>query len=280
MPALKVIGIGDNVVDDYVHTRTLYPGGNALNVAVYASMLGCESAYLGVFGSDEAAEHVRSTLDELGVDTSRCRRADGPNGRAELTIENGERVFIGSNEGGVAKQVSMAFVLDDPDYLQQFSLAHTSAYSYIDPCLPRLRAMVPVLSYDFSDDFDPDEALATCRHVDIGFFSCAGQPESVTRDLLHDAVAGGCRLAAATRGARDALLFDGTDWFRQPPADVEPTDTLGAGDAFIAGFLVSWLDGCSSGSRRTLIERSLHKAAAFASETCRVEGAFGYGLGY
>ena len=82
---MKVIGIGDNVVDDYTDTRTLFPGGNALNFAVYASRLGCESAYLGVFGSDDAAQHVQRTLTELGIDTSRCRTADGPNGRARLT---------------------------------------------------------------------------------------------------------------------------------------------------------------------------------------------------
>ncbi|MFS9573569.1 hypothetical protein Q6277_03880, partial [Klebsiella quasipneumoniae] len=27
---MNVIGIGDNVVDKYVHTQTMYPGGNAL----------------------------------------------------------------------------------------------------------------------------------------------------------------------------------------------------------------------------------------------------------
>ena len=39
---MNIIGIGDNVVDDYVDLRTMFPGGNALNVAVYASMLGCD----------------------------------------------------------------------------------------------------------------------------------------------------------------------------------------------------------------------------------------------
>ena len=37
---MNVIGIGDNVVDKYVHTQTMYPGGNALNFAAYAAMLG------------------------------------------------------------------------------------------------------------------------------------------------------------------------------------------------------------------------------------------------
>ena len=55
---MKVIGVGDNVVDQYLYKRTMYPGGNALNFSVYAKQLGVESAYLGVFGSDRAAKHI------------------------------------------------------------------------------------------------------------------------------------------------------------------------------------------------------------------------------
>ena len=177
---MKVIGIGDNVVDDYIHIRKMFPGGNALNFSVYASMLGCQAAYLGVFGSDVAARHVQQTLLEIGVDTSRCRSEQGPNGRALLTIEDGERVFISSNEGGIAKSVSMEFVFDDLDYLQTFSIIHTSAYSYLDPYLSRLQLLNSVVSYDFSDDFETDHALSLCQHIDIGFFSCANRSEEGT----------------------------------------------------------------------------------------------------
>ena len=44
--SLKVLGIGDNVCDKYLHTAAIYPGGNALNIAVFARELGKESAYL------------------------------------------------------------------------------------------------------------------------------------------------------------------------------------------------------------------------------------------
>lgn len=279
---LKLIGIGDNVVDDYAHTRTMYPGGNALNVAVYASQLGCESAYLGVFGSDAAAKHVRQTLAERGVSTAHCRSADGPNGRAILTIEDGERVFVGSNEGGVSKTVSMAFIFDDTDYLQSFLIAHTSAYSYMDDHLARLRTLVPVISYDFSDDFNPDQALFLCQYVDIAFFSCAEWTEAATLDLLQEASARGCALAVATRGSSEAVLFDGQSWFRQAPRPVTPIDTLGAGDAFISGFLVACV-GNRDGEvdwPAASIESALEKAAAFAAEICLVQGAFGHGLHY
>ncbi len=279
---MKIIGVGDNVVDDYTHIRTMFPGGNALNVSVYASMLGCESAYLGVFGSDVAAGHVQRTLAEMGVDTSRCKRADGPNGRAVLTIEDGERVFVSSNEGGVSKSVSMEFVFDDPEYLQRFSVIHTSAYSYMDRLLDRFQSLPPLVSYDFSDDFDADQAQELCRYIDIGFFSCAEWTEQATMDLLVEAAGRGSTLAVATRGPEGALLFDGQSWYRQSPHPVTPVDTLGAGDAFISGFLVSYAgskpnEGVQPAS---LIEKSLDKAASFAAEICQVNGAFGRGLSY
>jgi fructoselysine 6-kinase len=279
---LKIIGIGDNVVDDYAHIHTMFPGGNALNVSVYASMLGCESAYLGVFGSDAAAEHVQQTLTDTGIDTSRCICADGPNGRAILTIEDGERVFVGSNEGGVSKTASMEFIFNDVDYLQTFSIAHTSAYSYMNDHLSRLQPLIPLISYDFSDDFDTEHALSLCRYVDIAFFSCSEWSEKATMDLLQEAVSLGCTLGVATRGSREAILFDGQTWFRETPDSVAPTDTLGAGDAFICGFLVSYVGGKTNKSVQpdSLIASSLEKAASFAAEICQVQGAFGRGLSY
>jgi fructoselysine 6-kinase len=260
----------------------MYPGGNALNVSVYASMLGCESAYMGVFGSDAAAEHVQRTLADIGVDTSRCRRADGPNGRAFLTIEGGERVFLSSNEGGVSKSVPMDFIFDDPEYLNTFSIAHTSAYSYMDHQLERMQSLRPIVSYDFSDDFNVEHAIALCRYIDIGFFSCADRTEEETTDLLERAVDHGCNLTVATRGPQGAILFDGQSWYRQAPNAVTPTDTLGAGDAFISGFLVSYVGGRDDAAvhQSTLIEDSLEKAAAFAASICKVSGAFGHGLRY
>ena len=64
---MRVIGIGDNVCDKYVHLKTMFPGGQALNFAVYAKMLGADASYMGVFGRDEVADHVIATLDELQV---------------------------------------------------------------------------------------------------------------------------------------------------------------------------------------------------------------------
>jgi len=279
---MRVIGIGDNVVDNYTHIRTIFPGGNALNFAVYASMLGCDAAYLGVFGSDENARHVQRTLAETGVDISHCLSVDGPNGQAILTIEDGERSFISSNEGGISKSVPMAYIFDDLDYLQSFSIVHTSAYSYMDGYLSQLHQLDPLVSYDFSDDFDSERALSLCQYIDIGFFSCPEWNEEAAMTLLEKALNRGCSMTVATRGPHEVMLFNGRSWFRQAPQVVKPTDTLGAGDAFISAFLNSYVRGKANTNdqKASLIENSLKEAVSFAAEICKVQGAFGHGLRY
>ncbi|MEA9391865.1 PfkB family carbohydrate kinase [Acerihabitans sp. TG2] len=295
---MKVIGIGDNVVDQYHHIQTRYPGGNALNFSVYATLLGCPSAYLGVFGDDSAAEQVKTTLQRLGVDASRCRQVSGENGCASLTIEQGERRFLGSNQGGVSRFTSMDFVLDDLDYLRSFALIHTGSYGYLDAQLPALYRLGLPLSYDFSDDFLLATALALCPYLDFAFFSCAEQTPERSRDILSQAVAAGAGCAVATRGAQPALLYDGRHWYEQRPRQVVPVDTLGAGDAFITAFLLGYFDlstqviamaedrlqpmsiSNTAAPDADRIVASLAMAADFAADICLQDGSFGCGERY
>ena len=41
---MKLLSVGDNVIDYYVNTGEMYPGGNAVNVAVHASKIGVDAA--------------------------------------------------------------------------------------------------------------------------------------------------------------------------------------------------------------------------------------------
>ena len=62
---IKTLGIGDNVCDKYLHISTAYPGGNALNVAVFSKMFGAEGAYLGTFGDDVIDHYVHQARIEV-----------------------------------------------------------------------------------------------------------------------------------------------------------------------------------------------------------------------
>ena len=46
---MRLLGLGDNVIDYYTNTGAVYPGGNAFNAAVHASILGAEAAYMAIW---------------------------------------------------------------------------------------------------------------------------------------------------------------------------------------------------------------------------------------
>src|SRR6266567_910604 len=115
--AVRLCGLGDNVVDRYVDQGLMYPGGNAVNVAVHARRSGAETAFIGVIGTDDEGDLVISSLLSVGVSTDRVRRAEGQTAFATVyTDEAGNRSF-----GLCEKGVSL-FLPDeaDLDYLAGF----------------------------------------------------------------------------------------------------------------------------------------------------------------
>ena len=279
--AIRVIGVGDNVVDKYMHTKTMYPGGNAFKFSAYASMLGASSSYMGVFGSDEAAQLVQATARELGIDTSHCRVEEGENGYAMITLVDGDRKFLGSNKGGVAKEKPIHFEEADLEYLDGFSLICTSINSHINPELPKLRPLKPYVAYDFSI-LETDEIFdAVCPHIDFAITSCGdASMEEIQRrcERIHQR---GCRYVIASRGKNGSVFSDGEHLFTHPAYLVEALDTLGAGDSFLTAFLLSfveWLEGNHDPSElESAVMAAMDAGSKFSAKTCMVHGAFGHG---
>ena len=292
---IRVLGIGDNVCDKYLHRKMMYPGGNALNVAVFAKYMGRESAYLGTFGDDEVARHVYSVLQELEVDLSHCRLEQGENGCARVRLEEGERVFLPGNRGGVAGVKPPVLSRLDEEYISGFGLVHTSIFSYMEEELPKIRRAARFVSMDFSDRYDGEYLKKCCPYLDCAEISCGGMEEGKIRETMDRIMELGCQhIVIATRGSEGAYVMVDGRIYGQSACLVKPVDTMGAGDSFIASFLVNYLEGISqavdfgegSGSRGIvraaeykdlLIRLSLYRAAVFSAQQCRRDGSFGFG---
>lgn len=262
---MRLAGVGDSVVDRYWDLGTMFPGGQALNVAVYAHRFGIETAYLGVVGDDVAGRHIIGAMQAEGVETARLRVVPGRSGFAEVALVEGNRVFVGGGPG-----VSV-FHLSDDDlaYLRGFDLIHSSESSYLEDQLELLAEVAPV-SFDFSERRDPAYVEPLLAHVSIAEFSLSDMDDAEAEAWLQRIHGLGPRLVLATRGAAGALLYDGRGFWRQAAVETELIDTLGAGDAFIARLLVGVL-------RDESFEDSLAAAATAAAGTCGAYGAFGYG---
>ncbi len=267
----RLIGVGDNTVDTYTHQRMLYPGGNALNVAVLAHRYGLEAAYLGWLGKDERGALILDALGQEGIDTSRCRVAEGAvTGYSSVCLVGGDRVF-GDSDPGACPLIA----LDDADleYIRGFDIVHTSVYSFLESQIERLGQASRCLSFDLSQSLEPAYLERVLPHIDIVFASLADIAPSEQEGLMVRMHALGPSLVVMTRGKEGAWVYDGERILHQGIVPVEVVDTLGAGDAFAARFLVEYAAGAS-------LAQVMERAARSAAENCTSYGAFGYGRSY
>ncbi|MEV4460143.1 PfkB family carbohydrate kinase [Microbispora sp. NPDC049633] len=284
---MRVLGFGDNIVDRFLDRGIEYPGGNSVNVAVYARRLGADAAYLGVFGDDDLGDFIRASIAAQGVAVDRCAVRAGESGVSTLRVDDGDRVFLGWNGGGVTTREPI--VLDDGllRYAASFDLVHSSVYSGSESELPKLARLDTLVSYDLSseDEYRTPEYLdRVCPHADLVLLSCSHLGEDATRALLADVVRRGATLALATRGEEGAIAHDGRVTLTTTAVRVEDprlmVDTMGCGDAFLAGFAVSllragWRAGAAPDG--AVIATALRDGARSAHDQCLVEGAFGHG---
>jgi sugar/nucleoside kinase (ribokinase family) len=282
---VRVLGFGDNIVDRFVDRGVEYPGGNCVNVAVFARRLGAEAAYLGVFGDDERGRFVRAAIEECGVDTSHSPVRPGPNGVTEIETVGGDRRFLGWNGGGVTISDPIRLGPDALAYAAGFDVVHSSAYSATEDELPKLAGTGVLRSFDFSSEpqYRTDQYLSrVCPWIDLALLSCGGMTRAETWAELRRFTDHGARIALATAGADGAVLFDGHAYYYSDAAPVPGpfADTMGCGDAYLSAFVVELL---RSGWRRSTrptgsaLHRSMKRASAFAALQCTVEGAFGHG---
>ena len=294
---IKVVGVGDNVIDRYMHMGMMYPGGNSVNFAVLAKRMGHEAAYMGVIADDRYARVVTDALAAEGVDDSQCAYVHGETGLSTTTIdENGDRTITDNNEYGAVKATPLQLTDERLAFIAGFDIAHSSCFSFIEDQLHRIKSLGVPLVYDFSDLWQEADFDAICPNIDVAFFSGKKLPREALEALLAKAIGLGCTLAISTVGKQGALIYNGRKVYSGMPynLDAEVVDTLGAGDSFLTGFLTTYVEGlktwkAAEGDRVAtrqdwhrfedgLIEYGIQAGNLMAIKCCMEYGAFSHGV--
>lgn len=287
MKNCKVISIGDNVCDKYLSRGKMYPGGQCVNTCVYAVMNGVQAAYLGKYGDDEVAACVQDTLKMIGIDDSYCRHFKGENGFALVTLKNNDRVFLGSNKGGIAKTHSFDFSEKDFEYIRGFQLIYTNLNSYIEDDIEKLATLGVPIAYDFSMRWTDEYLKKICPHVTMAIMSCAHLTNEEREREMRKAQKNGVKIVLGTVGEDGSYVLYKNDILYVPAVHADNViDTMGAGDSYFAAFCCALLEASEDGKiieddvqvmKKRLIA-AMEKGAAFAASVCAMEGAFGYGV--
>ncbi|PNH77922.1 ribokinase [Arthrobacter sp. AFG20] len=247
----------------------MFPGGNTLNVSVFAARFGASSAYLGQIAADAAGDAISTALQDEGVDTSGLRRAPGSTAHCVIGHDaRGDRVFVSSDLGVSVFTPSSV----DLARLKAFDAIHVGATSQLDPWIPAFAAETR-LSYDFGTRHNAEHIHRVGRSCYLIVLSGGGLDDAAFESLLEQAEGSGATWTLVTRGTEGATLSNGgrRRWKSQAHRAEGVIDTLGAGDTFCARVLVGLL-------RNENPSQFLPEAAAVAAQTCTHFGAFGHGV--
>lgn len=244
----KAAGIGDNCIDDYTSLGRRYPTGNVVDTGVNMRKLGIPVSIISTTGSDDNGRWMLEALSREGLDLSHLKVAEGKTAITYMTLDENDRIH-GEYKEGVLEDI----VFDDEDtrFAAEHDLVFTAFWGKAEHVMGKIHDRGTLTAFDYATSNDPrlPAMLEVTRGaIDYGFFSYKGigslhdeEPHAFLRDKIENH---GMRIAVATFGEEGSLAFDGEQFYVgaiYPQSHV--VNTVGAGDAFIAGFLAGVLQG-------------------------------------
>jgi len=253
-------------------------GGNALNAAIGIVRLGGRAAICGPMGDarETSSRYVFDQMAHEGVDTKHIVHMPGlvTPISAIMIDPTGERTIVTFRDPELwkVKLPEADTLLDD---CQAILTESRCAEFCTDLCAEACRRGIPVI-VDVDRAMSLREGLLNAS-THLVFSS---EPLQETAGVADDGEALK-KIAtltpsflAGTRGPRGTIWLDETGRLQETPAfPVHTVDTLGAGDGFIAAFLVALLQGAEPAA-------ALELGAGFAATVCGWQGAFGHGTAW
>jgi 2-dehydro-3-deoxygluconokinase len=268
------------------HARHVHLGvaGAESNVAIGVRRLGHPATWVGRLGADDMGDLVEATLRGEGVDLSVARDPERPTGLMVKSRRTSATTKVTYYRAGSAASVLGPADLP-PDLVASASVLHVtgitaalspSCMAAVESAVGHARRAGTIVSFDvnhrsalWSDAVARPALRRLVGQADIVF---AGEDEA-SLVLGADAAAGAGAVELATalaelgprevvvkRGAGGALaMVDGTR-LEERGIPVTAVDPVGAGDAFVAGYLAEVLDGAGPAQRL----RTANMTGAFA----------------
>ena len=255
----RVWVLGDAVVDLVPDGNERYlkcPGGAPANVAVGVARLAGDSGFIGRVGADPLGRFLQQVLQREGVDVG-AMHLDDEHRTSTVLVDldgAGERsfTFLVKPSADLFLQAAELpkFQAGQWLHLCSIALAQEPSRSAAFGAMQAIRAAGGFVSFDpnIREEFwrDPEE-LRRCLEqalelADVVKLSreeleelCGAQPIEQAMSQLMSRYP--IRLLLVTLGAEGVVVHDRQQLHQLPARRIQPLDTTGAGDAFVAGLL-------------------------------------------
>ncbi len=254
---LKAVAYGEVLWDVFPDKKKI--GGAPLNVALRMKTLGCDVAMISCVGKDPDGEAIVNHIKQLGLETNVIMQSETfPTGLVNVTLnETGSATYeikypsawdkIILNDQA-KKLVNNADVLiygslvcrDEVSRKSLEELLQTNVYKVFDVNLRKPHYSYEILeklmhSADFIK-FNDEEIIEIASALQSPF---AGIEENIDFIAERTNTVGMC----VTRGGDGALLYWKGNLYENKGYPVKVSDTVGAGDSFLAALTTSLLTG-------------------------------------
>lgn len=283
---LLLTGGDTGAVPDLDHMR-VDTGGAESNVAIGLVRAGVPTTWIGRIGTDPAGDRVTRDVRSAGVDVVAVPDPDRSTG-----IMMKERLADGRTRVTYHRRGSAGSALRASDLpasaVERAALLHVTgitlalsedARATVEAALDRADAAGVPVSFDVNHRpklIDAEIARARYRAVaarssivfagddEARLVLGLGDDEGDDETLAHELAALGRGRAVVKLGSRGAVASVDGAFLRRPATPVRVVDPVGAGDAFVAGWLAATLGGATTAE-------ALDRAADAGALACTVE---------
>lgn len=245
-------GVGDQFDDQTLvslpHPPQLTIGGNGGNTSYVLGRLGINTRLISPLGDDRLGRIVVDWLEEAGVTFERIRPSVTSTNYVATTVDGDRRSYFFPVEPNRDDLIRLAGTvrLDPGDHL------HIAGYPH--PAMEAIRIWLDTAGDEVTTSLDIGPGLAGIHLSDledllpgltwlfgneIEIAGPTGDLESATAETCSKVGAG----VVVKRGPDGATVVTRHDRFEVPAQPVDATATVGAGDAFDAGFIAALVQG-------------------------------------
>ncbi|SCZ06326.1 carbohydrate kinase family protein [Microvirga guangxiensis] len=226
---------------------TIVAGGGAYITAAHLAYLGRAAALLTRLGTDPLSQALNPELEASGIDLGLVEHSHdaGPQPTVAL-VKDGERAFI-SRRAGTSRPATLEKALSTPGIVHLHIAEFATLKENPDVvAIAKDRGLTVSLDPSWDDQLIRRDSgfFETCSGVDL-FLPNVEEGKALTGETSEEAILRHLQahfpLVVLKRGEHGAMASHASTFISAEALPVDVIDTTGAGDAFNAGFLHSWL---------------------------------------
>jgi fructoselysine 6-kinase len=258
----SVVVVGELCMDAFVSEQRVVLGGWAHNVALQLHSAGARASVISAVGTDELADMFFAEFKDADINADHVKVIPGETSHVDIVVDDsGQPIYLGGQLGVLAAlhidSTSEGFIReqDAASAVRYQPIAHLfDEFCALDlPNTLKIGDFAGISTH--TGDANVVEEFAP--RLDVIVKSLQGSDiEGI--EFLHRIAVNYNKLVLVLLGSAGSMAFQGNNTFRQETVPLDARNTTGAGDAYLAHFIVEYLGSKS-------IQRSIERGNTAAT---------------